>query len=206
MLISMQITNISFRCHDSQHMSRGTSTISLYLSRDATALWNSHQSTEFAELDYRDSKILGALQNHSGVSLQLFGLQDVLDSGAKSKKAKRIVNQSSVGKIRVYANIYGPLNLFESVGIFASNAKVFLQDPEHCDRNVQYRNPHRMFSDGDNVQYTQSMNVTQSTEPEVIEILEPVDLFADLEIERDLAETEPSDTLRTPLYSYVDLD
>jgi hypothetical protein len=63
-----------------------------------------------------------------------------------------------------------------------------------------------MFSDGDKVQYTQSMNVTQSTEPKVVEILEPLDLFADLEFERDLAETEPSDTLRTPLYLYVYLD
>lgn len=146
------------------------------------------------------------MQNHSRVSLQLFGLQDVLDSGAESKKTKRIVYQSFVGKIRVYANIYGPLNLFESVDIFASNAKVFLQDSKHCDRNIQYRNPHRMFSDGDKVQYTQSMNVTQSTEPKVVEILEPLDLFADLEFERDLAETEPSNTLRTPLYLYVYLD
>lgn len=180
--------------------------INLSLSKDTFALLEPHQSTKFAELDYREAKILGALQHRSGVSLQLFGLQDVSDSGAKSKKARRIVYQNFIGKIRVYANIYGPLSLFESVGIFASKAKIFLQDPEYCDRNVQYHNPHRMFSDGDKVQYTQSMNITQPTEPEVVEILEPLDLFADLEFERDIVESEPSDTLRTPLYSYVYLD
>lgn len=42
------------------------------------------------------------------------------------------------------------------------------------------------------------MNITQSTEPDVVDILEPLGFCADLEFERHLAESEPSDTLTTP--------
>ena len=177
----------------------GSSLVILYLSKDAGALAESTQSTTFAQLDHRESKILGALQNHPGISLQLFGIQDVLDSGAMSKNAKRVVYQSFVRKVRVYANIYGPVSLFKPIGVFASKVKVFLQDPECCDRNVQYHNPQRRFPGHDGVQYTQSMKVVQPAEPEVEEICKPCDLFAHLQCDCDLAESESLKTLETPL-------
>ena len=182
-------------------MSIGGSLIALSLSKEADSLIEPKHSTIFAKLDFRESKVLGALQDHPEISLQLYGMQDVLDSGAKSASAKRVAYQSFIRKVRVYANIYGPMSLFEPIGSFASKAKVFLQDPEHCDRNVQYHNPHRLFPDQDGVQYTQSMKIVQPPEPEVEDIVKPIDLFAVFQSDRDLSESEIPRMLEIPLYS-----
>ena len=40
--------------------------------------------------------------------------------------------------------VYGPRRLFDSIGEFLESCNVFLQDPQGCDRNVPYRNPHRL--------------------------------------------------------------
>ena len=194
-LISIQIANISFRIQDSQDISVGSSLIILCLSKNAESLVEPMQSTRFAQLDHRELKVLGALQDHTGISVQLFGIQDVLDNGTKSKNAKQVRN------VRVYANIYAPMSLFESVGIFASKVKVFLQEPDHCDRNVQYHNPHRLFPDQDGIQYTQSVKVAQPVEPEVEDIVKPLDLSADPQCNRDLAESTSPKTLETQLHS-----
>ena len=100
-------------------------------------------------------------------------------------------------------NIYGPPDLSDPVGEFASQCQLFLQDPVNCDRNVVYLNPHRMpFED---VMYTASLPMLLADlAPPKIEIRHTQDLFRDFELDEELAETDPPHiVLKSTLQSYV---
>lgn len=50
--------------------------------------------------------------------------------------------------------IYGPFRLFDHIGDLLEDNELFLQDPRGCDRNVRYRNPHRLSGKDSNAPMT----------------------------------------------------
>ena len=162
----------------------------LTLFRDCTAILD-----EIIELDLRTSKILRILQADAAIMLQIFTVPSKDDNKPGRKSQKRAMDMG----YNLCANIYGPRDLADLVGEFASQCKLFLQDPQNCDRNVQYVNPHRMPFD--EVVFTSSLQLlAPDSAPPKIEIRQAQDLFRDLEFDENLAETDlPPKLLKTTL-------
>jgi hypothetical protein len=131
--------------------------------------------------------ILCSLSEEQSIDLQLLctiepNRQQAL--GSKSNKSKLLNPLAFLSVI-----IYGPLYLFKDIGKFVKDCDMYLQDPRGCDRNIKYRNPHRLSGldpDApitlDLVQLTVSYKKAQS----------PVNLLAGLESNEFLPNTEAS--------------
>lgn len=93
--------------------------------------------------------------------------------------------------------IYSTLDLFGEIGEYLDNNDLFLQDPYSCERNVKYRNPHRLSGLDDSVPKTFDMaRFPMSCET----ISNSVDLLREFESSQDVSEAETPKTLRTSLY------
>lgn len=51
---------------------------------------------------------------------------------------------SAMRKCLVDIIIYGPPSYFEDIGSFFEEREIHLQDPEDCQQDVPYQNPHRL--------------------------------------------------------------
>lgn len=166
----------------------------LTLFRDCTAILD-----KIIDLDSRTSKILRTLQADAAIMLQVF----TVPSRAENKTGRKgLKGEMDIGYI-LCTNIYGPRDLADLVGEFASRCKLTLQDPQYCDRNVKYVNPHRMPFD--EVGFTNSLQLLASeSAPPKIEVRPTQDFFRDFEFDEDLAETDlPPKLLKTTLKPYV---
>ena len=151
------------------------------------------------DLNTRTSKILRTLQADSAIILQIYTVPNKAENKLSRKCQKREMDMGYL----LCVNIYGPRDLADLVGDFASQRKLFLQDPQHCNRNVEYINPHRMPFD--EVVFTSSLQLLEpESAPPKIEVRQTQDLFRDFEFDEDLAETHlPPDVLKTTLQPYV---
>ena len=102
--------------------------------------------------------------------------------------------------MQVFVILYGPMDLFEGIGEYLQKCAVYLQDPLHCDRNVLYRNPHRLSEPDGEVRMTQQGSKQQAINIETIQ--EQQDPFAELETTEPQPETEGPSALATALYRY----
>ncbi|MCJ1426373.1 hypothetical protein MMC29_004276 [Sticta canariensis] len=170
--------------------------------RDCNGLTSPIEVGEFASLDDRTAQIFKVLCREPGIYIQAFLAEHKLLNDLKKRSHQKGIAKYQPGAMHLCANIYGPLTMFDSVGNFASKCGLFLQDPQHCDRDVKYQNPHRMVFEGDVPVYTQSMCAPQHRLSEIKEINKPLDLFRDLEIEENLTKSEPCSAVRTKLYPH----
>ena len=172
--------------------------ISVTLVRDCSVVAKADGSEEVAYLDTREAKILHTLEADRDIRLQAF-----VDSSAPNLATFR--NSQNPGMKRkgnwtdsLSVNIYGTSELFDRIGMFATQCNLFIQDPRHCDRNVEYRNPHRMpFEEAVHTGSLQIMG-TQSVSSNV-EVRKPMDLFRDFGLDEELTETDSSPLLKTKL-------
>ena len=114
-------------------------------------------------LSKKSAQVLNSLRNASGLSLQYF-LRWISGSAYEGTfslgKGDRATSQP---RWSLFVNLYGAARLAEDVGSFAEACGICLQDPEHCDRNVEYRNPHRLLRDDGAIFYTQFLQRIPST-------------------------------------------
>ena len=151
-----------------------------------------------ASLGSRDARILRTLLADPDITLQIFLDPSTADQAVFGNRPQSSLHMNETWTQCLCVNIYGPPGLFDHVGAFASKCQLYLQDPRHCDRNVEYRNPHRMpFEEA---VYTNSLHL-QIPKPDssTIEIREPMDMFRDIGLEEELAETESPPILRSSL-------
>lgn len=128
------------------------------------------------------------LSSEPGIELQLF-----CSSSTSHTEASRAVEHS------LSAIIYGPMVMFDEVGKFLQGVGMYLQDPKDCDRNVEYRNPHRLSGLDQGAPMTLDLKTSPGSRPEEF-LQSPVDIFSDLETTTFLAETIRPDCLATELY------
>jgi hypothetical protein len=74
---------------------------------------------------------------------------------------------------------------------------MYLQDPHGCDRNVKYRNPHRLSGLDPDVPWTWDLDQLIASYEKA---QSPVDLLAGFESDEFLPDIEAPSALRTPLY------
>jgi len=140
--------------------------------------------------------ILRVLSSESGIELQLSCSSNVFGGPPRGKahgeKSNNPANSLS-------AIIYGPMDTFEDVGRFLQNVGMYLQDPQDCDRNVKYRNPHRLSGLDEDAPMTLELKRHHEICTEQI-LQTPVDMLSDLETTTLLSEAKSPDCLATELY------
>jgi SWI/SNF-related matrix-associated actin-dependent regulator of chromatin subfamily A3 len=147
------------------------------------------------------SRILGEFKLADEVMMQLYcHSKTALPSGELSKGRR----QGKASKSWfLNAILFGTLGLENIVGDFLSGYRMYLQDPLCCERSVQYRNPHIIPPELDEVIMTDSFNcLPGNLEIERLEV--GPDLLAQLiEDELLLAETEAPSIVKTALFRSV---
>ena len=149
----------------------------------------------FGQLPDRIVSLLKELVQDGAIEVQLFCRFIAAPSAhALSKSPSKALPATAT----LCVNLYGPLRLFNDVGNFTQRCGVYLQDPQHCDRNVRYFNPHRLSSEDEEV----VMTLTNDKQ-EMETFHNPLDILKDLECDEDLAESEVPVALKTPLYRSI---
>ncbi|KAF2458817.1 SNF2 family N-terminal domain-containing protein [Lineolata rhizophorae] len=100
----------------------------------------------------------------------------------------------------LFVIIYGPMEIFDDVGEYCRQHDAYLQDPIGCDRDVPYRNPHRLDGLDENASTTYQLIAQKGVKEEVVR--EQVDILAGLEFDEDLPEAEAPAALWTQLYPH----
>ena len=107
-------------------------------------------STSFSTGEYPELR--GRILAESGQMIQgLLGDKTLtlfasctIEKETSSRKSLRRLTQSSCV---LDATIYGPIELFEQIGVWFQDQDLYLQDPILCHMDVKYCNPHRLSSE-----------------------------------------------------------
>ena len=92
--------------------------------------------------------------------------------------------------------VYGLGTDSDKVGDYLQACEFYLQDPEHCDCDVLYANPHCLSSLEEGILMTSSMQIPASAEEN---IHDPRDIFDGLSGVTDLEESKTPTIIKTPL-------
>ncbi|KAH0560094.1 hypothetical protein GP486_003387 [Trichoglossum hirsutum] len=169
--------------------------IPVIFDRDSGTLLSQEDDIQLGIPEENGLQILRGLSDEHSIDIQLLCTIELNRQalGIKAKKSKISGPAAHLSTI-----IYGPFGLFEDVGKFVEGYDMYLQDPRGCNRNVKYRNPHRLSGlDADAPMTLELSQFTVSYE----EAPSMVGLLADFESDEFLAETEAPPALRTDLYS-----
>ncbi|KAI9803680.1 MAG: hypothetical protein M1833_000592 [Piccolia ochrophora] len=172
-------------------------------------------AVEFEEgilLDLRGSQI-GTLRKRTlqlftylcagkGVSLQLYCVDFQRSADQCHKKPKTAKLRAPEDYLQLRTIIYGPQSLVETIGTFLSRCGEYLQHPEHCDRNVEYYNPHCLSEVASESVFTQQLRSVTDAPLHVEQYLLKSNLLSELENTQDIEETEASDALKTALFPH----
>lgn len=172
---------------------RARASVPVFLGGSPNTVLNTDSSL-FGAIESRTAKILHVLQSEEQLSIQLY-CQLPIDDGHSGRRRK---GAASGGVATLSAIIYGFSTAFDDVGSFIEECDMFLQDPLHCDRNVRYRNPHRLSGPDDEV----VMTLPPASDPvsaRVEEIKTPRDLFLGLGDSEVLPESVVPSEIKTAL-------
>ncbi|KAL7936951.1 SNF2 family N-terminal domain-containing protein [Trichoderma chlorosporum] len=112
-------------------------------------------------------------------------------------KVKIVTPLSSSCRLKV--TLFGPSCLFEEVGSFFEDHKLYLQDPVDCSRNALYRNPHKLSADSGTSLWTSDL-VKEHENYAMIENMQPrPELIDVLNSQEDLVETNQPGSIRSKM-------
>jgi SWI/SNF-related matrix-associated actin-dependent regulator of chromatin subfamily A3 len=146
-------------------------------------------------IDSMLSPLVQALIEETAVSLQVRCTLECRTSG--NSNSRGMTQFRTPCKISII--LYGPNELFDDIGNFFEEYDICLEDPKGCDRNVLYRNPHRLSSvDIAKCLFTWDLDKREPV-AELRDLPAPKDLLEDFNNTEDLPETEQPSGLRTQL-------
>lgn len=152
-------------------------------------------------LDPRYSKLLQVLRREQEIDLQAYMVPTLSQNPSHDRfqqpdrKAARQRNKSA----SLTVTLYGPMDLFESIGQFLLQCSEYLQAPLRCDRNVPYRNPQSLSGRDEEAPLTFQLEADLSSS-QIETIAQGSDPSAALETGCTLPETEAPPAIRTSLY------
>lgn len=143
--------------------------------------------------------MLSVLSREKTLSLQLLTRVSQSQKGWTTKQSKRKRRGTLI--ISICIILYGPLDLAQAVGSFASECGFNLQDPIGPVLDVVYKNPHLLSLPGEQMVTTSSLlrhrtaPIVDAFDTNPLKVLDSI--FSD---NSDLEETEQPLTVSTPLY------
>ena len=178
-------------------MDAGSTAVAVTLDR-ATEKLRAADGSEFGTLAERQAKILHTLEEVDCINLRLC-CEMKCGQASGGRKSGKGTERELQG--RLCTIIYGPFRIFDAVGDYVSQCRLYLQDPLYCNRDVPYRNPH-LLSGLDEGPPMASSFCRPRVPLEVEEMDSRPDLFALLRNEDPLPETDAPAALSTTLYGY----
>ena len=168
-------------------------------------LCDSETSANFGILDKRGKEILDALRKK--ITFQLFADTTPTRSGEapRSRTSSLTANkrQRIHRTLELCAVLYGSPTISSAVGIYTAKCGLYLQHPEHCDRNVPYQNPQCLSSDLRETVFTLDLQSLVNLTSLRVEIsANPIDLFADTSVQDVLSDAATPKSLSTELYKH----
>jgi SWI/SNF-related matrix-associated actin-dependent regulator of chromatin subfamily A3 len=148
------------------------------------------------QLDDQTRKIIHGFMQEDSMDLQVSCVVKAQRSAAKRKPGLPTI--CPVGTLSVI--IYGPLRMFDEVGEYMGTCGLFLQDPKKCDRNVRYRNPHRMSGLSEHAPWTLEQQMDEITILRET-VQRSIDYLAEVDAKQNLPETSTPHCLKTELLS-----
>jgi len=104
-------------------------------------------------------------------------------------------------------NIYGAPDLFDGLGVFLTDVDLFLQTPEFCDKNVEYRNPQMLTPVGSTPTMTLSLSINTIVNDGILvpgdDSINTSNLMVLLQDTPCLEETPSPVSLATELHRYL---
>ncbi|KAH8587406.1 SNF2 family N-terminal domain-containing protein [Bisporella sp. PMI_857] len=162
-----------------------------------------YQSPTFnllGELQERIAKIICNLLEQGGVQIQIYK-KSVQKRAKADKKNKRLLSQQiSDLQYLLNINIYVPVHLVDDIGRYLAQCCLCLQDPEGCDRDVVYLNPHLLLRTDERVM-TSSFD-GQVPVDDVVQVIALENIFLELSADDHLHTTEAPDIVTTQLYTH----
>lgn len=138
---------------------------------------------------------LKALLEEQSLELQSYCVIDA----SQQRFTKDIATSGQGVRCTISVIIYGSEDLFEDIGDFLQQHDLFLQDPRGCNRNVLYRNPHRLSSTDPAIcPYTLELDQPEP-EGQLEDIEATNDILEALNTEEELKEAEQPSGVQTPL-------
>ena len=168
-------------------------------------LCDSETGSNFGIIDNRGKEILDALRKD--ITFQLFANSTPTRSGevARSRtSSKTTVKRQKIDQtLELCAVLYGSPALSSAVGTFTAKCGLYLQHPEHCDRNVPYQNPQCLSSDSGTTVFTLELQNLIKVNKLGSEIAaNPIDFFADTSVRDVLPDAATPCSLSTELYKH----
>ncbi len=175
--------------------------VDLQLADDLTTLVNLITLVKIGTVSERTSKVFKALQS-AGTSLQHFAKRRLPCVGERINASKK-ARQDVANIWELFTIIYGRPGLFDPIGEYLTECRLYLQDPFHCDRNVELRNAHRCSRNDGKVIYTSSA-YDEEDQVDVQACSEnPLDFLESIGDVEALSEMSPPPTIRTTLLRCV---
>ena len=156
---------------------------------------------EVGAVEENTLSMLSALLTEPDLHLQL-SCTTTPDLSIQCNTGKNTKRTKHSSKVSTYLSVivYGPMELFDDIGRFFSEYQLYLQDPYGCDRNVRYRNPHRISGRDPVAPMTFELRSLAFSHEEAVS---PCDILAGFESDEILPESESPPALKTVLYPYV---
>ena len=98
-------------------------------------------SSDIGTIDPETAKAIRVLSEDTNTFLQL---QCRIKTEFLPSPKRQLPKTIPITHIHLSILIYGPFRNFDAVGNYVEECGFYLQDPEGCNRNVPYRNPHRL--------------------------------------------------------------
>ena len=155
-----------------------------------------------AKLSQNTSKILKTMQEHAKVIYEFYIRSSITENRSmitQTKRIKKVPGPQKSQKLLVI--IYGPFDLAERVGEWLSSLHMFLQEPELCEKDVPYKNPHSLTFDDDERITTFHLAQNKSA-ARTMEVQKNVDLFADLYNDYPFEEAQQPPAISTSLHKH----
>ena len=167
---------------------------------DETTLRSATTGAQILKLSERTFDIMHQLAVHGGVTFQI--LQQQWATGSIHELARIELRKATASPVaRLHVVLYGPEKFSAEVGDFLQECEWYLQQPEGCDRNVRYVNPHCFFADDEAKAMTFELDtIMANTENESPN--KDVDILACLNSEEVFEEADQPLCIRTPLKSH----
>ncbi|KAK4164613.1 SNF2 family N-terminal domain-containing protein [Cladorrhinum sp. PSN259] len=115
-------------------------------------------------------------------------------------KGKMTRVQGPLSPCKLNIVLYGPIDLFDLVGLHFQQREIFLQDPVGCARDVRYCNPHRLPPLNPSTDMLTTHIASSAIQaPEMQRIAPLPELIDILNSQEDLAEAFQPPSIKTPL-------
>ncbi|KAL9113799.1 MAG: hypothetical protein Q9227_002245 [Pyrenula ochraceoflavens] len=171
---------------------------------DGTSLLNdSKTGAALFELPTRYLRVFQTLCKKGGAALEM-----VVSRSRKvddfSQHFMNHVDHELANLFSLSANVYGPTASGRAIGAFLQQCQLYLQNPEHCGRDVPYLNPHCLTNvDGKEVM-TSIFNKSKSDITNT-HLNGEFDVFADFGHEEELEQSAQPHLITTMLHKYQNM-